>query len=251
MASPNLPGPPHAPPPAPSKIKVKTTSPIVPPNADRAPIRTERLLIRPFDASDAEAVYQFRKQPEVMVWTMLGVVDKDVNESRAFVERFLPPKDLNTFNYVVEYLGDVSKSDDANGVVIGAAGCHKMDSISGWPEVGYMFRKEYWGKGLATEFLRAFTKAWWALPRREIELEIDDASVEKLRRGKGEVNDGDVIRVPEALMAMIEASNGGSRKVLEKTGFKEYKSWTEPDSRAHYTNRQATLVAFLLGAPDS
>ncbi|KAI0531793.1 acetyltransferase domain-containing protein [Xylaria digitata] len=245
MASPSLPAPPHAPPVTPSKIKVKTTSPSVPPNIDRAPIRTERLLIRPFDASDAEAVYELRKQPEVMQWTALGEIDKDVNQSLVYIERFLPPKDLDTYNFVVVYLGDTGKSEDANGVVIGVAGCHKIRNDFGWPEVGYMFRKEYWGRGLGTEFLRAFTKAWWALPRNEIQLEVEAASVEKWC-GK---NDGDVIQVPEILTAIIEAGNGGSRKVLERAGFREYNQWTEPDSRAGFEESTATLVAFLLESP--
>ncbi|KAI3338173.1 acetyltransferase domain-containing protein [Ustulina deusta] len=247
MASPSLPGPPHGPPPAPSKIQVKTTWPTVPPNIDRAPIRTERLLIRPFDPSDVEAVHELRTQPEVMQWTSVGVVDKDVDQSRVFVERFLPPKDLETYNFAVVYLGDVAKGEDTDGVLIGTAGAHQTRNAIGWPEIGYMYRKEYWRKGLGTEFLRAFIKAWWALPRNEIQLEVDAASVE----GRGERNGSDVIQVPEILTAIIEAENIGSRRVLEKAGFREYQRWTEPDSRAGFEDSNATLVAFLLDAPDS
>ncbi|KAH8166006.1 hypothetical protein CIB48_g2231 [Xylaria polymorpha] len=198
MASPSLPEPPHAPPPASSKTKVKTTWPTIPPNIDRTPIRTERLLLRPYTAADADEVYGIRQQPEVMIWTRAGTVDKNVDGSRVFVERFLPPKDLVTYSFAIVYL------------------------------VGYMFRKEYWNKGLATEFLRAFTKAWWALPRNEVEveLEVDAASV----KGKGE-NDGGDLEVRETLVAYIDANHIGSRRVLEKAGFKEYKRWIEPDSR--------------------
>ncbi|KAJ2973253.1 hypothetical protein NUW58_g8982 [Xylaria curta] len=247
MASSSLPGPPQAPPPASAKVKVKTTWPTIPPNTDRKPIRTERLLLRPITATDVEAIYQLRTQPEVMLWTLLGTVDKDVDESRAFIERFLSPKDLKTFNFAVVYLGDDDKSENADGVLIGTAGVHKILPESGWAEAGYMFRKEYWNKGLATEAMRALTKAWWALARTEIELEVDAASVEK----RGEKSEGGVMQVPEILTALIETSNIGSQRVLEKAGFKEYKTWTEPDSRAGFEGRTATLVLFLLEAPDS
>ncbi|TGJ85720.1 hypothetical protein E0Z10_g3070 [Xylaria hypoxylon] len=249
MASPSLPAPPYAPRPAASKITVKTTSPIVPPNIDRVPIRTERLLLRPFVASDTEAVYEIRKQPEVMLWTLTGEIDKDIDQSRVCVERFLPPKDLATYHFVVVYLGDTGKSEDTNGVVIGIGGCHKIPGDFGWPELGYMFRKEYWGKGFATEFMRAFTKAWWALPRNEIQIEVDAVSVEKWCQGKGEKNDGDVIRVPEVIMAMIDAGNGGSRKVLEKAGFRVFDKWTEADSRTGFKGSTVKLDVFLLEEP--
>ncbi|KAI3324822.1 acetyltransferase domain-containing protein [Xylariaceae sp. AK1471] len=241
MATSDLPEPPHAPSPASSKIKVKTTWPTWPPNTDRKPIRTERLLIRPFDASDASAMYELRTQPEVMTWTALGQVDKDAEQSRAFVERFLPPKDHETYNFVVVYLGE--SSDDKNGVVIGCGGCHILRPELGWPEMGYMFRKEYWNKGLATEFIRAFLKAWWALPRSHVELEVDAASVKEKKDG--------VAEVPEAVTALIEAGNMGSRRVLEKNGFKEYKTWNEPDSRVGFEGAEATLVKFSLEAPES
>ncbi|KAI1123281.1 acetyltransferase domain-containing protein [Nemania abortiva] len=247
MASPSLPELGHAP----SKIKVKTTWPEVPPNVERTPIRTERLLIRPFDAADVEALFEMRQQPEVMRWTSFGAVDKDIDQSRTFVERFLPPNDTKTYNFVVVYLGDAGESNDANGVVIGAAGAHKTSYHLGWPEVGYMFRKEYWNKGLGTEFLRGFSKAWWALPRNEVEIEVDPASVEGREEGRSEKNDGDVIEVPEILTAMIEAKNVGSMRVLEKAGFREYKRWTEPDSRVGFEGLDAELVAFLLTAPES
>ncbi|KAI0109187.1 acetyltransferase domain-containing protein [Nemania sp. FL0031] len=251
MTSQNLPEPTQAPTPVSPKVKVKTTWPIVPPNADRTPIRTERLLLRPFDAADVDAVFELRQQPEVMLWTSFGTIDKDIDESRTFVERFLPPNDTQTYNFVVVYLGNAGENNDGNGVVIGVGGAHKTRSHLGWPEVGYMFRKEYWNKGFATEFLRGFTKAWWALPRKEIEIEIGADSLEGRVENADEKNEGGVIQAPEILTAIIEVRNIGSRRVLENAGFREYKVWTEPDSRAGFEGLDATLGGFLLTAPES
>ncbi|KAI1187648.1 acetyltransferase domain-containing protein [Nemania serpens] len=260
MASPNVPEslhvspPASAPAPAPPKIRVKTTWPAVGSHSSRTPIRTERLLICPMDLAHTEAIFELRKQPEVMIWTPRGVPDQDVEQSRAFVERFLPPKDLESYNFVVLYLGDTGENKDADGVLVGIAGAHRVSREGGWPEIGYIFRKEYWGKGIGTEFLRGFTKTWWALPRSEIELEVDAASVGKVVKGEGEKNNGDddaVVQVPELLTAIIEEGNIGSRRVLEKAGFKEYTTWSEPDSRAGFEGSNATLIKFRLEAPGS
>ncbi|KAI0151665.1 acetyltransferase domain-containing protein [Xylariaceae sp. FL1272] len=249
MATPSVPAPPHAPPPVSSKIKVKTTWPVtpLPLNTERKPIQTKRLLIRPYEDTDydAAAIHALRSQPEVMVWTSVGVVDKDIEASRAFIARSLPPNDAQRYNSVIMYLGENGELEGDERIVIGCGGVHKTDFQLGWPEVGYMVRKEYWGKGLASEFMRAFVEAWWKLPRREVEVEIDAASV-----GEGTTKDeSGAVRVNEKMSAIIEIGNPGSRRVLEKTGFKQFKQWTEPDSREGFEGLDATLAGFLLERP--
>ncbi|KAJ3569014.1 hypothetical protein NPX13_g6227 [Xylaria arbuscula] len=143
--------------------------------------------------------------------------------------------------------GDGAEGGTA-GVLVGTGGVHHTRNAAGWPEVGYMLRKEYWGKGIATEFLRALIEAWWALPREEIEIEVDAETVE----GRGGEKNSEKLVVPEILTAIIETGNVGSRRVLEKAGFKEYKEWTEPDSRVGYEGLTASLLAFYLErVPDS
>ncbi|TRX88761.1 hypothetical protein FHL15_010331 [Xylaria flabelliformis] len=247
MASSSLPEPPQAPLPLSEKVKVKTTWPIIPPSADRTPIRTERLLLRPLTAADAEEVYGLRNQPEVMIWTMVGLPDKNVDETHVFLKRFLPPNDLLTYHTAIVYMGDAGENEDAKGVIIGTGGAHRIRPETGWPECGYLFRKEYWSKGLATEFMQAFTKFWWSLPRKEIELEVDAASVKE----RLESNAGGVVEVPEILMAKISRINTGSRRVLEKNGFKEYARWSEQDARVGREADEVALAAYLLEAPET
>ncbi|KAI8629687.1 acetyltransferase domain-containing protein [Xylariaceae sp. FL1651] len=250
MASPGVPAPPHPCPHTSSKIKVKTTWPSQPllPNSERKPIRTDRLLLRPFTDSDAEAIFEMRKQPEVMLWTSVGVPDKDIEASRSFVERFTPPNDAQTYDFAIVYMEGNNEAKE--GIVIGSGGAHKVDLQLGWPEVGYMLRKEYWNKGLATEFMRAWTQAWWALPRSEVEIEVPVDSVLAVLK-TGAEKTGPVIQVPERLTAIIDANNTGSRRVLQKIGFAEYREWNEPDSRAEFEGNDVTLVGFMLEAPES
>lgn len=106
-----------------------------------------------------------------------------------------------------------------------------------------MIRREYWGKGFATEFLRAFVKDWWRLPRAEgVEAFVDRLSVEE---GKGEGEN-----VPEMLCAIVESGNFGSLRVMEKTGFKGFKSWAVASRRPGEEGKEVTLVGFVNTGPE-
>ncbi|KAI2605541.1 acyl-CoA N-acyltransferase [Hypoxylon sp. NC1633] len=207
-------------------IKVKTHLPTRPwpSNTEKKPIRTERLIMRPYAEEDLEDIYILRTQPEVMVFTAVGRGDADRDESRAYMARYLPPNDVATYNTIICLA--------STGEVIGTGGLTKNNTF-GWPEVGYMLKKEYWGKGFATEFLRGFLSHWWSLPRSELELEVDAQSVD----GTGEA--------PEIVTAVIDADNLASRRVLEKLGFREIKRWSEADSREGYPG-DVSLIGFSL-----
>ncbi|KAK7983746.1 acetyltransferase [Apiospora arundinis] len=216
--------------------KVKTTLPKLPfpPNADRPPIQTERLLIRALTRDDLPALHELRTQPEVMIFTVRGCVDRDLAETQARLDTFLPPTgDLETYNTAVCLA--------ATGELLGLAGVHNRGACSeelGWPEIGYIFKREHWGRGYATEFLRAFLERWWSLPRVETEVEVD---LHTVPAGYLLENGG---RVPEMVVAVVEAGNTGSLRVMEKAGFERFKEWKEPDERAGFEGKDVTLVGF-------
>lgn len=81
----------------------------------------------------------------------------------------------------------------------------------GWPELGYMFKREAWGQGYATEFVRAFAQAWSELERQEVEIMVDPRTVTMCEDGTAE----------ECLIAMTEGSNVRSQGVLGKAGFEK------------------------------
>ncbi|KAI1323777.1 acetyltransferase domain-containing protein [Xylariaceae sp. FL0255] len=266
-SSPGIPAPPHPPPAdlsSSKKIIVKTTWPTqpLPPTAERKHIRTKRLLIRPYQLADAECLYEIRRQPEVMQWTSVGVVDRDVDASREWIKRSLPPNDKKMFNFLIEYMGEngqgviLDENDQMAGEVVGHGGCHRFGAESGgWPEIGYLFKKEAWGKGLATEFMRGWAEAWWALPREVVEVEVDRESVEwLLQKGGGgdmSLDGGEVKTVPECVFAVVEKGNPGSSRVLEKLGFQQYTEWDEPDERPGFEGKEAHLLGYLLQKPGS
>ena len=178
---------------------MKTTRPILPDPAP--PFTTSRLLLRPIKREDLNDYHALRTQKEVMVWTSTGKVDVDLDFTMTWIERHLPPK--NTFSFSIEELSNPGK-------VIGSIGLPYFDP----PEVGYMFRMEAWGKGYATETLKAWLETYWALPREVVEVEDEKPTYEREADANG------VSR--EVLRALFESNNAGSRGVLRKCSFKEY-----------------------------
>lgn len=179
----------------------------LPTNNERAAVTTNRLTIRALQPTDLEAFYALRTEEDVMKWTSAGRIDRDIEETRAKLNPFLSPNDTATFNCAI-CLKDT-------GEFIGIGGCHLFPAEHGWPEVGYMLRKEFWGRGLGSEFLNAWLRMWSDLPRRERESRVQ----RKMVAGEGEVD--------EHLIAITEESNVPSQKVLRKAGFEKFREWTE------------------------
>ncbi|KAK4147891.1 GNAT domain-containing protein [Dichotomopilus funicola] len=213
-----------APGPAPdpvSFIRVRTTVPRrpLPPNAVRQPIYTERLVLRTLTMDDLPDVRILRTQPEVMHWTAAGVPDGDLEQTRSRLMPFLPPGDGVTYNFGIY--------DRATGEFVGMGGSHQFRSSLGWPEIGYMIKKEYWGKGLGTELVKGWLGAWEALEREEVELEVDARTIDEEEKAAVAASGG---LVRERLIAITATGNDKSQGVLQKAGFEWFLTWLALDS---------------------
>ncbi|KAJ9161876.1 Acyl-CoA N-acyltransferase [Coniochaeta hoffmannii] len=196
---------------------IKTTLPVrpLPPNSSRPHVTTGRLLIRPLAADDVQALHVLRTQPEVMANSSQIRADRDLDETYQRLAPFLPPNDEKTFHCAICLR--------ETGEMIGIGGCHSLSSGFGWPVLGYMIRREYWGRGLVTEFVGAWLGMWCALPREETEVVASPDSLLGDDRGDG--------RAGEVLVALTTSENVASQKVLEKSGFEHFMVWKEPDLR--------------------
>lgn len=216
-------------------ITIKTTFPKIPfpPSAERLPVRTERLLLRPFTDDDLDALHTLRTQPEVMYWTIQGKPDADREATRINLELQLPPHDTDRYNWAICLA--------STGEFLGIGGSLGALPELGWPILGYMLRKEAWGKGYATEFVKGFLDMWWALPREEVEIQADRSSV----RGEGEVKE-------EFLSAITVEENGASNKVLGKCGFELAKAFREEDRHKSLAqDGKITLYGWIVKKPSS
>ena len=202
---------------------MKTTRPRFP--TPSKAFKSDRLLIRPITVNDLVDFHELRQQPEVMIWTSSGKVDEDTDATLKWIHRFVDPNDTITFSFAIEELANPGK-------VIGTIGCHVAEP----PELGYMFKKEFWGRGYSTEALKAWLPQYWALDR--LEVDVVDGMPEQDLPG-----DGSAVR--EILTAMFEEKNVSSMKVLQKCGFRPTgKKEAEEDWRG-----PAVLVWFSLERP--
>ncbi|KAM0257751.1 hypothetical protein ACHAQJ_004202 [Trichoderma viride] len=209
----------------PNWATIKTTLPgrPLPPNSSRAPVITDRLVIQALAPEDAQSLHILRTQPQVMANSPQGRVDRDLEETRPKLNSFLPPHDQTTYNFAICL--------KETGEMIGIGGCHNLFSIFGWPAIGYMIREEFWGQGLATEFVQAWLEMWCRLPRAEAEFEVDQRTL----------RDGDE-EILEQVTAFTVSDNIGSQRVLEKSGFERFLSWEEADLRN--PDVQVTLMGY-------
>lgn len=120
--------------------------------------------------------------------------------------------------------------------MIGVGGVHRLAGDLGWPIMGYLFRKEFWGNDFGTEFVRRFLRAWWSLERDIREIEVDRLTV----RGNGDAKE-------EVIIASTIAGNSTSENILKKTGFHLVKTW-ESALREH--GQPLTLHEFAASSQD-
>ncbi|KAF2012075.1 acyl-CoA N-acyltransferase [Aaosphaeria arxii CBS 175.79] len=109
--------------------------------------KTERLLIRPLLMEDAVDINIMRSNPEVMKHTPI-IASDDLDKSKAWIQG-CHDRD-NCWNFVMELLPSAPQWSPDGPRVIGLIGAVRA------PEVGYMLNPNHWGKGYATEALRAF-----------------------------------------------------------------------------------------------
>ncbi len=149
------------------------------------PIETERLILREFELSDADGMFELDSNPNVHLFVGNRPV-KHIEES-------------------IDYIKIVQKQYAAFGIGRWAVVLKETNEFIGWSgikyitdeinnhknfyEIGYRFIEKHWGKGYASEAGKAF-----------VDYAFNEMKVEKL-------------------YAYADAGNENSRKVLEKLGF--------------------------------
>ncbi|KAJ1327039.1 GNAT family N-acetyltransferase [Microdochium nivale] len=225
------------------KLKIHTYLPTVPlplVSEGREEIRTQRLILRPFTQDVLEDMHSLRIQPEVMAFSRRGFPDKDLAETQERINPVLPPHDATTHVWAIY--------EAQTGDVVGCGGFSAFCEPMGWPEIGYMLKKEHWGKGYATEFLRAWLEAWWELPRSEVEIEVPVGTLEDDGTPVG--TDGLRVVEKDRVVALVEEHNTSSLRVLEKSGFRQTTVLKEASNRAGMEGTEITVFGLVATAPE-
>ena len=110
-------------------------------------LRTERLTLRPWRESDLEDFYEYARVDgvgQMAGWTP----HRDREESRTILSRFIEGR----HTFALEYQGKVIGS--LGGEEYNEAHYPELSALSG-REIGYVLSKDYWGRGLMPEAVRA------------------------------------------------------------------------------------------------
>lgn len=116
----------------------------------QAKIQTDRLILRPFEAFDAQAAFGWFGDPVVMRLTPTGP-DKSVEQTGARLRLFMEHQKAHGFSKWLIL-------DRNSGVPVGDSGLLVLKDY-GWIDLGFRFSRPYWGQGLATEVASAWVRA--------------------------------------------------------------------------------------------
>ncbi|KAL5334303.1 GNAT domain-containing protein [Aspergillus crustosus] len=170
-------------------------------------LTTPRLILRPFrfdNQDDIAGMFRIRNRQDVfdtLKWPKIP--DQTLADTKQWIrERFFTTPDASGAVGRTFYFTIFSKEDSPSSV-LGAVGVNFLHPA---PFVGYLMHPDVWGKGYATEALKAVIEAWWALPRTG----VSNGEAEEEEEGKKE---------KEKLFGACFAGNAVSSGVLTKAGF--------------------------------
>ena len=145
-------------------------------------LESDRLLIRPFQLGDEQAMFEMNSNPEVQKYTG-DVLVKTVEQAKNILVNVVL-KDYENHGY--GRLAVIYKPDNK---VIGFTGFKNLPEMNGETDLGYRFLPEYWGKGIATE-----------------------SAIMSLKYGFEDLG-------LKTIYAFAEPENIGSVKIIQKLGF--------------------------------
>lgn len=159
-------------------------------------LETERLILRPLELSDAEAMFEMDNNPEVhkYLWqTPTQTIDETIKVIE-YVNRQYAENNIGRFATIVKETGEF----------IGWTGIkfvndHEENGNTNFYDYGYRLNEKFWNKGYATE-----------------------ASVMWLDYGFNKMN-------IDKMNAYTHAQNGASNHVLQKVGMKFMEDYPDKD----------------------
>jgi ribosomal-protein-alanine N-acetyltransferase len=108
---------------------------------------TPRLRLRPFTETDLEDVWVYASDPEVSRWVKWDT-HRSLDDTRAFLRWTVDA-------YNLPEPSTWAIADVATDRVIGSIGWASWHPTHGRGEIGYVLARHAWGRGLATEAVRA------------------------------------------------------------------------------------------------
>ena len=116
-------------------------------------LQTRRLSLQPFVVADTDGLFSIRGDKTAMAhWDWPG--DTDIEQTRAVAQLFVADMKRATSSY---WTVRTRPGDEFVGVV------DLSDQASGQADVGFMIKRELWGRGYAAEALGVMIDEAWAI----------------------------------------------------------------------------------------
>ncbi len=137
-------------------------------------LETPRLRLRALIERDVPALFTVYQDPEAMrYWSHAAMTD--IAEAEALLENI----ESHTGPQTLFEWGIVLRADD---LVIGTCTLHRIDQQHRRAELGYILRRDLWGRGLAHEALTALLNhAFGAMGLHRLEADIDPRNAASIR----------------------------------------------------------------------
>src|SRR5436190_15278237 len=107
-------------------------------------LQTNRLILRELEERDTDALSAIFADYDVMKYIATGIVLKKEHAEKSITGWRKYQQEKGYSNWAVEY--------KETGSLIGKCGFNEIPDKTDI-EISYMFAKEYWGKGIATEIV--------------------------------------------------------------------------------------------------
>jgi [ribosomal protein S5]-alanine N-acetyltransferase len=111
-------------------------------------LQSERVVLREIEHGDAEAMQAYAADPAVVQYMIWG--PNTIEQTRAFCSGQLDiqrVRDRRDFELAV--------IDKRDGELIGGVGLRVQNTVQREGDIGYVLRRDYWGRGLIAEAARA------------------------------------------------------------------------------------------------
>ncbi|HWS52798.1 MAG TPA: GNAT family N-acetyltransferase [Pyrinomonadaceae bacterium] len=161
-------------------------------------LETERLILRPWAGEDAAALFEMCRDAETMRYVGDGRPWAGVERAREWLARKAAASAGREF-------GKWAVVEKGSGRLVGSCGFDPPSETMPEVELGYLFARDSWGRGYATEAAGACMRFAF-----------------------------DALRLPR-VVARVSPANTPSRRVLEKLGFdfeglRRFEGTDEPDA---------------------
>lgn len=110
-------------------------------------LESNRLILRRFLLEDAEEMYNNWATDSECCKFLAWNIHKNIDETKSVIQSWINAYDKGSYNWIVE-LKDTHE-------VIGSISAVSISQKHLTAELGYCYGSKYWGKGYATEALRA------------------------------------------------------------------------------------------------